>query len=138
MSYFVKHRPFSEHVFVTKSDYEVDQFPALPQNIGENGFPLTDLALLRKAQTEQEFALIAQRMVDMKADETNVGKTDEEILSMIKPRNAQSNYEVQEYIDRVNALMPVDVPLADKSADEKPAVEKPVESAPVSVESNAS
>lgn len=135
MSYFVKHRPFSEHVYVDKPDYEVDQFPALPQNIGENGFPLSDLALFRKAQTEQEMSLIAQRMVDMKADEQYVGKSDEEILSMIKPRNAQSNYEVQDYIDRVNAFMPVDSPAVVKPAVEKPSVES---AASVSVESNAS
>ena len=78
----------------------IDQYNAQSFNLGFNGFPANDLTLLERAQTLAECQLIAQRLQEVKVANPNLeGKSDADIIKMIKPRVVQSPAEVERYLD---------------------------------------
>lgn len=105
----------------------VDQFPAQDFNIGANGFVSNDISVLARAQSEQEFQLILNRLKEYKVNNPDTsGLTDREIIQrFLIPANIQSPAEIERYVNWYNRLFPV-----DKKAVPEPAPVSAPEPAP--------
>lgn len=76
----------------------VDQYCAQEFVKSSHGWPMSDLALLAKAQTQQEFDLAVARLRELNlTGPSNEGKTVRQILDDVLPRWVQTPAELQQY-----------------------------------------
>ena len=89
--------------------FVVDQFPGKDFCIGEFGFPLSDIALIEKAQTQKEFELLASRLQEIEVPKIDKSKkSDQDIIKNLMPAWIQSPSEIAKFADYFNDLNPVE------------------------------
>ena len=102
-----------------KDSFVVDQFPGKEFCIGEFGFPLSDIALIEKAQTQKEFELLASRLQEIDVPKIdNSKKSDQDIIKNLMPAWVQSPSEIAKFADYYNELNPVEKEVIDPNAKE--------------------
>lgn len=81
----------------------VDQFDAQDFNLNDNGFVRNDISQLARAQSQSEYDSIMRRLVELKSQGGLPDDiSNDEAISMIKPRWAQSPNEIQQFIEWTN------------------------------------
>ena len=77
----------------------VDQYCSQDFALSQHGWPMSDLALLAKAQTQKEFELAVARIRELNLPSVNnEGKTVQEILSSVLPSWVRTPAEYQRYV----------------------------------------
>lgn len=88
----------------------VDQFPAESFNKNAGGWIASDVTLLMRATTQQEYEMIAARLQEVKKQNPDTSKmSDQEILKTIWHRGAQTPSEIESFMDYYNKVNPVPV-----------------------------
>lgn len=96
--------------------FVVDQFPGKEFCIGQFGFPLSDIALIEKAQTQKEFELLASRLQEIEVPNIDKSKkSDQDIIKNLMPAWVQSPSEIAKFADYYNELNPVEKEKIDES-----------------------
>lgn len=91
-----KDKPLVECVAV------VDQLPAQDFNVNECGWLRNDISALSRAQTKQEYEMIAQRLKENQAVyDVKDGTKIKDAVRMIRPRFAQTPYELENFASAV-------------------------------------
>lgn len=101
-----------------------DQAPVQDFNIGDHGWPMSDISALVNAQSDIEIERIAQRLVERKDHNDTSGLTDAEIIADIIPRFVNDQASLYKYIyDRTVVDAPVDSSTTDQVSVAKSSVE---------------
>lgn len=131
--------------FSAKPDYEcsadgvpvnaqiVDQTPANEFLIADNGFPRSDISILKKTQDASLQQSILARMVELRGTPAAEGLTDAELASRAIPRSVNTTASLRDWLARDGGSISkvVDRMIEERKVDA--AVEKPVDKSVVSV-----
>lgn len=91
-----KDKPLVECVAV------VDQLPAQDFNVNECGWLRNDISALSRAQSKQEYEMIAQRLKENQVlYDVKDGTKIKDAVRMIRPRFAQTPYELENFASAV-------------------------------------
>lgn len=98
----------------------VDQYCSQDFAKSSHGWPMSDLALLAKAQTQQEFDLAVSRLRELNIpSQNNEGKTVRQILDDVVPRWVQTPAELQQYAKYYYSSFGKSDPVDSSGSDDK-------------------
>lgn len=83
---------------------EVDQFYSGDFMKGENGFCRSDISQMLHTQSEELRQVIANRLVEVKAEYPDQNLSDEVLCKLAVPRYVQSQHDFREWASQIDEL----------------------------------
>lgn len=104
----------------TSSIAPVDQFPTQDFNLGENGFPMSDIQLILKTDSEELRKVLLSRLEVQKQMESNPDMSDEELIRNVVPRYIQTPAEIKEFTRVFHQMYPAEQPKTFDGTEPEP------------------